>query len=707
MPGETASSHSGASATLVLKDGDAFLVADARGDINGGHDGLFVNDTRLLSRFRLTCYDHPPALLSASVSRDNVFFTANMTVDPLPVLGGPSPVTGVVHIERKRFLHEARVHERITLTNYGDALATVPLELTYGADFHDMFEVRGSPRTTRGRRLPPELAPDRVRFVYEGLDGQFRALTIAFAPAPEALDGERALFSVRLARRGRAQLHLELDPAGEAQPHHQRYRTAAARARRHMRRRERRGGGVRSSGRLFNEWIRKSRADLALLTTDLPTGPYPYAGIPWFSTPFGRDAIVTALQTLWLDPALAHGVLAFLAHHQAREVSTFSDAEPGKIMHETRKSEMSAVKEVPFERYYGGVDTTPLFVVLAGAYAARTGDVAFIDELWDALCAAVDWIEVAMEAGRGFLTYERGEASGLVNQGWKDSHDSVFHEDGSAAEGAIAMVEVQGYVYRALNAMAALARRRNEPAAAERWRERAGALRRDVEARFWMPNRGLYGLALDGDQRLCSVAASNVGHLLYTGLPRTSRARQVMAALLSPGFNTGWGIRTVAEGEARYNPMSYHNGTVWPHDTALAAAGMARYGERRGVVALLTDLFEAADQFGMRLPELFCGFVRTPGEPPTAYPVACLPQAWAAGSAFMMLQACLGVSIDGRRSRVQVDRPSLPTGIDRLEVRDLSVGRHRVNLHFQRLGERVAVYADGPGAEEVPILMRA
>jgi glycogen debranching enzyme len=377
-------------------------------------------------------------------------------------------------------------------------------------------------------------------------------------------------------------------------------------------------------------------------------------------------------------------------------------------MHETRKNEMSVLKEVPFERYYGGVDTTPLFVQLAGAYAARTQDLEFVDTLWDPLTAAMQWIESAMAASPGgFLTYERGEETGLVNQGWKDSFDSVFHDDGEYARGAIAMVEVQGYVHAALLAMSTLARRRNEQSAAEHWRERARALRRAIEDSFWMPDQGFYGIAIDGDSRLCRVRASNTGHLLYTGLPRASRARPVIAELLSPRFNSGWGIRTIAKGEARYNPMSYHNGTVWPHDTALAAAGMARYGERAGVVRLLSNLFEAADQFGMRLPELFCGFDRTPGEPPTAYPVACLPQAWAAGSAFMMIQACLGISIDGRRARVHVDRPRLPIGIDTMTIHDLAVGSHRIDLCFQSVGRRVAVYADGPEADVVPILVRA
>ena len=701
-------SKPGATGAFVLKDGDAFMVCDARGNIDGSDDGLFIDDTRWLSRFELMVSGHPPALLSAAMSRDNVFFTANMTVERLPVLGGPSPPTGVVHLERKRFLCQGRLHERLTLTNYGDAAANLPLELRHGADFHDMFEIRGTPRRARGQLLPPEVSASEVRFPYQGLDGQLRTLAITFEPAPQALDAECATFAVAVEPHRSSVLHIDLGPVSPNQPGAARYRAAAADARRAMRSRERRGARMRTSGRLFNEWIRKSRADLALLTTELGTGPYPYAGIPWFSTPFGRDAIITSLQTLWLDPELAKGVLTYLAHHQAREVSAFPDAEPGKIMHETRKSEMSALKEVPFERYYGGVDTTPLFVMLAGAYVNRTQDLEFIDTLWSALTEAMRWIESAMASSPGgFLTYQRGEETGLVNQGWKDSHDSVFHADGTFARGAIAMVEVQGYVHAALMAMSTLARRRSEMDAADHWLARARALRRNIESVFWMPDRNFYGLALDGDGRLCRVCSSNPGHILYTGIPSASRARSVVNELLRPRFNTGWGIRTIARGETRYNPMSYHNGTVWPHDTALAAAGMARYGERIGVVRLLSGLFEAADQFGMRLPELFCGFDRTPGEPPTAYPVACLPQAWAAGSAFMMLQACLGIGIEGRYGRVRIDRPRLPIGIDQLRIEGLIVGPHQLDLVFQRVGDRVAAYGEGDGAEAVPVLVRA
>jgi glycogen debranching enzyme len=351
---------------------------------------------------------------------------------------------------------------------------------------------------------------------------------------------------------------------------------------------------------------------------------------------------------------------------------------------------------VPFGRYYGGVDTTPLFVMLAGAYADRTGDLAFLASIRPALQAAAGWIEANAARHDGFVSYARGELTGLANQGWKDSHDSVFHADGRTPDGPIALVEVQGYAWAAYRAMAELARTLGDAADAAHWDDAATALRAAVEARFWQEDLQFYALALDGQGRPCRVRASNAGHLLYCGLPSPERGRAVARQLLSRAFDSGWGVRTLAAGTARYNPMSYHNGSVWPHDVALCAAGVGRYGERAGVVRLLGELFETSANFGLRLPELFCGFERAAGEAPVAYPVACLPQAWAAGSVFMLLQACLWLTIDARAGSVLVDRPRLPSGVDSLQVRRLPIGDRVVDLGFQRLADRVVATAEQP-----------
>jgi glycogen debranching enzyme len=693
-------------AHYALKHGFAFLIADALGDVHGERDGWFVDDTRLLSSLTLTLGGAAPSLLGSGVSEDNVFFTANLTNRPLPELGGYAPPEGVVHVERQRFLWESRIYDCLALTNYGERTVTVPLRLDFAADYADIFEVRGLARRKRGATLAPRVGEQSVTLAYRGLDDIDRTTVVAFSERPRALSPGAAQFDIALERDQRFMLYVEIGTQAQDTPSRERFRAGAARARASMRRKRRRGARLSTAGRLFDAWLGKARADLALLETELPTGPYPFAGIPWFATPFGRDAIVTALQTLWLDPGLARGVLGFLAAHQARETSAFADSAPGKIMHEMRRGEMANLREVPFGRYYGGVDTTPLFVMLAGAYATRTGDAAFLERLWPALCLAMQWIEGAGDSNQdGFVDYQRGAASGLANQGWKDSVDSVFHADGRIPEGPIALVEVQGFVYAATLAMAEHAMRRGDAQRAQAWQARAGALRERVEARFWMPDAGCYGIALDGEDKLCRVLASNAGQLLYTALPAPGRAQQVADALLRARFDNGWGVRTLATGQARYNPMSYHDGSVWPHDTALCAAGIARYGDRVRVAHVLSELFAAAMHFGMRLPELFCGFPRRAGEPPVGYPVACLPQAWSSGAPFMLLQACLGVHVDGWRREVHIDKPALPEALGSLHVRGLAVGDAHVDLVFECRDGRTTAGAVGRVPEGVKVVV--
>jgi glycogen debranching enzyme len=679
--------------TYVLMGDDTLHVSDAYGDIYGTEDGIFQDDTRLLSRYALTLAGKRPSLLSTTISQDNVYFIAHMTNHALPLLGEDKLPEGVLHIERKRLIWSGRVFECISLTNYSDRASQVPLQLEFAADFRDMFEVRGQRRAERGIQQPAEVSERHVGFSYRGLDNHERTTAVCFSETPLKIDEHSGVFSISVQARACEAFYIEIG-ATPTQPSRARFRFAAAQARKAMKIKQRRGAAIQVSGRLFQAWLDKSRADLALLTAELPSGPYPYAGVPWFSTPFGRDAIITAYQLLWLNPELARGVLSYLAQHQATEVSTFRDAEPGKIMHETRKGEMSSLNELPFGRYYGGVDTTPLFVMLAGAYAARTGEVAFIEQLWPALELAAQWIESnAAKNPDGFITYARGENSGLANQGWKDSNDSVSFADGSSPEGPIALVEVQGYAYNAYQSMASLAALREQPEQAHRWTTRAQALQAAVERCFWMPDKHFYALALDGAGRQCDLYASNPGHLLFTGLPAPERGRAVARKLLGSALNSGWGVRTLGTAEARYNPMSYHNGSVWPHDVALCAAGIARYGEALGTVELLSGMFEAAIHFDMRLPELFCGFGRSaPCEAPTAYPVACLPQAWAAGSVFMLLQACLGIRIDASHARIFITHPRLPIGIDWLKLRSIRFTGHSVDIVFQRVGERVTAY---------------
>lgn len=673
-----------------LKDGDTFLLADAIGDIHGSDDGFFASDTRILSRFALAIAGRQPSLLGAAISEDNTLFTAHLTNRPLPATGEHAIPKGVIHIERNRLLCGSRMYERIAFDNFSEFGAVIPVVLSFEADFADIFEVQGQERAARGEVLAPQLDDQSVALSYRGRDQVVRTTHLSFSRRPSMLSPSEAQFSISLPRAAREMLYIEVGLESDVTPDIVRFRSARGRARASVDERLQLASSITTAAPLFNDWIKRSQADLALLTTSLATGPYPYAGVPWFATQFGRDAIITALQSLWLNPTLAAGVVRFLASTQARETSPFQDSEPGKIMHETRRGEMAALREVPFGRYYGGVDTTPLFVMLAGAYETCTGDRTLVDEVWPALLAATGWIERRLDASpTGFLDYARGEKTGLSNQGWKDSHDSIFHADGAFPQGPIAVVEVQGYAYAALNSMADLATARGESAQASALRMRAQRLRNAIEDRFWVSDMSYYAIALDGDAKPCRIYASNPGHLLFCGVPSPERAAAVATHLVSQRSCSGWGIRTLFEGEPRYNPMSYHNGSIWPHDTAICSAGLCNYGGRSAVTQIVNQIFEAASHFSMRLPELYCGFTRMAGHGPTPYPVACLPQAWAAGSIFMLLQAALGIRIVGANKTVHIDRPTLPIGIESLSISGLRVGSASVDLEFRRLGNTI------------------
>ena len=683
---------------LSLKDGDAFVVADHQGDITGGADGLFDSDTRILSYFVLMVGDKRPSPLSHALSRDNAVFTMHATNRALPPVGGTATPRGVIHIERKRVMCGERLYERVRCANYGLDAVMMPLAFEFDADFCDIFEVRGARRAQGGTHRPAEVTGRQVMFSYDGRDQVRRTGALAFSEPPWRMGEHRADFMFTLGPGDQVDLFVEAGSHEMDAPSAERFEVALTGSRRAIQRREHRGGHIHCNDHAFAGWLEQSRADVALLTTDLATGPYPYAGIPWFSTPFGRDGILTSWQMLWLDPSLARGVLTYLAKRQAHEVCAFRDSQPGKIMHETRRGEMAALEEIPFGVYYGGVDTTPLFVALAGAYLRRTDDVELIGELWPALQAAMDWVETYGDSnGDGLIDYQRGADTGLANQGWKDSQDSVFHADGHMPAGPIALVEVQGYAFAACRAMARIARRLSEPGA-DAWTGKAEVIRARVEERFWMEESGFYGIAIDGHGNLCTPQASNAGHLMFVGLPAADRAAKVTRRLLTPDFDSGWGLRTLAAGTVRFNPMSYHNGSVWPHDTSLCVAGMARYGERAGPAKLLDDQFQAAQLFGMRMPELFCGFPRESREPPIAYPVACMPQAWAAGSVFMLLQACLGLSVDAARRQVRLIRPVLPAGVEALTIDGIEVAGFKVNLRLQRQGGAVNVNL-APGSD--------
>jgi glycogen debranching enzyme len=509
------------------------------------------------------------------------------------------------------------------------------------------------------------------------------------------LTGYLAVFELELYPHSNRSLLIEIgcDPEMPYEPVSRNFFLAMRDARRALRVSSFQAAGVMTSNGVFNEALRRCVADLYMLVTQTPEGPFPYAGIPWFSAPFGRDALITALESLWIDPNIACGVLGYLAANQARSIDPDADAEPGKILHEVRHGEMAELGEVPFRRYYGSVDSTPLFVMLAGAYLDRTGDLTTIARLWPNIEAALTWIEVHGDRdGDGFVEYYRKTPSGLANQGWKDSHNSVFHSDGDLAHGPIALCEVQAYVYGAWMAAAAMARRLGRDDAAAHWHEKSESLRTAFDAAFYDEELETYVLALDGDKRHCRVRTSNAGHVFLTGLAFPERAAAVAATLMDRASFSGWGIRTLASTEVRYNPMSYHNGTVWPHDNALIAAGLARYGFKREAIRIFEGLFAASTYIDLRrLPELFCGMPRVRSQGPTFYPVACIPQAWAAAAPLSLIQSCLGLTFDPNAMHVTFNEPMLPEFLDRVDLRRLKIGNDWADVTLRRSDGKVVV----------------
>jgi glycogen debranching enzyme len=450
---------------------------------------------------------------------------------------------------------------------------------------------------------------------------------------------------------------------------------------------------IYTSNEQFNDWANRSQADLQMLAADTAFGPYPYAGVPWFSTEFGRDGILTALEVLWVAPDLAKGVLAYLAATQATTHDASRDSEPGKIQHETRQGEMAMLGEVPFSRYYGSIDSTPLFIVLAGAYYERTGDLAFLRSIWPNIEAALEWIDRYGDIdGDGFVEYARQSDTGLLQQGWKDSQDSVFHEDGRLAQPPIALCEVQAYVYTAKSKTAALAQALGFSQRAERLLRDADELKKKFEEAFWCDDLSTYVLALDGEKRQCRVRSSNAGQCLFSGITSPVHDKQTKELLQSAALFSGWGVRTLAVTERRYNPMSYHNGSVWPHDNALIAFGDRCSRDKQLALKILSGLLDLSIFTELhRLPELICGFPRRPGKGPTLYPVACSPQAWASGAIFLTLQSCLGLSIDATRSRIYLDYTALPEALTSVRIRNVRVGKAAVDLSFERYSQTVGV----------------
>ena len=688
----------------VLKHNETFAMFDRFGDIQSiglGEEGIYHGDTCYLSHLELQVGGARPMFLNSTVKDDNGLFITEL-MNPDLHSDGKDPIPkGTLHVFRAKLLWNNACYEHVRVVNFGLERVQTRLDMQFGVDYKDIFEVRGFQRSRRGKYLEPQAGGSELVFGYCGLDGAVRKTHIRFDPQPDQLGPGRIEYLIDLPPKGEAHFYITIGCEKQASERSQDvfgfetldYFSAFTRLKDDMAVHLGNSCRIVSSDPLFNRWVDRSTADLVMLTTTLRQGDYPYAGLPWYSTTFGRDGILTAWECLWIDPGLAKGVLAFLAATQATGQDPSRDAEPGKILHEARKGELASLDEIPFRHYYGTVDATPLFVALAGAYYQRTGDLGFIRSIWGNIRAALEWMDrYGDRDGDGFVEYARYTESGLAQQGWKDSHDSIFHKDGTLAEAPIALCEVQGYVYEAKRHAAQLARLLGEHELAGRLEDASVRLKKHFNEAFWCEEIGTYALALDGSKRQCVVPSSNAGHTLWSGIATPERAERIADQLLDEPFFCGWGIRTIAAGEARYNPMAYHNGSVWPHDNALIADGMARYGftgRAMKVFSALMDVSLYMDQH--RIPELFCGFERRPDEGPTLYPVACSPQAWAAASVFYLLQACLGLSFDPHKPEIQFRNPQLPPFLETVEIRNLSIGSATVDLMLERYPNNVGI----------------
>ncbi len=691
-----ASSDRAAECSRVLKQGETFAIFDCHGDIQPiglGEQGVFHQGTRFLSKMELRFAGQRPLVLGSTISKQNELLAIDL-MNPDFTAGDLSVRRDSIHIFRSKFIWSGNCYEQLRLENFSLDRLQIPFTISFAADYADIFEVRGTKRQQRGTLNPARLASSSAVLSYQGLDGVERSTRIGFDPQPERMEPDHACYLVQLEPKESVTIGITIAcDCRDCDSLVGNYQQARSEAHASLQQLKAEYCEIATDNEHFNILLNRSQSDLIMMMTRTPHGPYPYAGVPWFSTAFGRDGIITALETLWANPSIARGVLSYLAQTQADAVEPEQDAEPGKIIHETRMGEMAALGEIPFGCYYGSVDSTPLFVVLAGAYFRRTGDRQFIAGIWNNVLRALEWIDHYGDTdGDGFVEYARHSHQGLVQQGWKDSNDSVFHADGTLAEAPIALCEVQGYVYQAKLGASELAAVMGDAARAAELLAQARTLKQKFNEAFWCEELSFYALALDGTKRPCRVRSSNAGHCLYSGIATAEHAAAVGAQLMSDSFYTGWGVRTLASCETRYNPMSCHNGSIWPHDNALVAYGLARYGLTRDAIVVLEGIFQASLAIDLqRLPELFCGFKRRGDSSPILYPVACAPQSWAAASVYLLLQGCMGLSIDAERNQVRFAYPALPTFLDQIAIRNLRVGPHRVDLVLKRYEQDVAV----------------
>ena len=680
---------------LTLIDGKTFLSTTVAGDISpaGAPDvGFFHADTRFLSQLELQVFGHRAVVLSASTEKTFVS-QIELTTGTVTLRDSLNLPENSIHVRRQQLLGSGVLFDCFGFDNFNRAAVDFVIEITYDADFLDVFQVRGCARNRCGHYFRPVVREGALTFHYRGLDDVTRETVLRFSPAPSEIEERTARWRLQLEPLKRWELEVTVTPVMED-------RGAAASAGDYVAilrsRREAYEGWQRdsthfsSSNDVFSTALNTASGDFHALQIPVGDRRIIAAGIPWFATMFGRDSILAAYQSLSLNPQLAVDTLRVLAERQGTEHNDWRDEQPGKILHEFREGEMTRCGEVPFGPYYGSVDATPLFLILLSEVFNWTADEELVKELLPAAHRALDWIDRYGDLDSdGFVEYLRRSPKGLDNQGWKDSWDANMHRDGTVAQPPMALVEVQGYVYDAKYRMASLLRAFGDTQRADRLKKDTLDLARRFERKFWMPQRGFYAMALDSEKKQVQVVSSNPGHLLFTGIVNRERARAIVGRLMRDDMFSGWGWRTLSAEERVFNPLSYHRGSVWPHDNSLIAHGMALQEFRAPALRALTTLFQAAVNFrDNRLPELFCGVQRGEFDEPVHYPVSCSPQAWASGAFFLMLTSVLGIRPSAPRKELNIINPVLPEWLDFLRLRNLRVGRCRVALDFTRRGDR-------------------
>jgi len=680
---------------LTLIDGKTFLSTTVSGDITppGAPDvGFFHDDTRFLSSLELRVGGHRTVVLSSSTEK-TFASKIELTTGSLAQINSFDLPENTIYMRRQQLLASEVLYDSITFSNFNQSEVELQVEIAIAADFVDVFQVRGCARRKCGQYYRPIFRGDSLIFFYRGLDNVTRETLVRFQTPPDDVDNNVARWNLKVPAIGFRELlnTFSCQVGGGSLRTTEKPVVQGFRERRDaFRRWEQESTTFESSNEVFDEAMRTCIADFHAL--QIPDGEQHVvaAGIPWFATMFGRDSLIAAFQSLLLNPRLACETLRVLARYQGKEFNDWRDEEPGKIPHEYRTGEMTRAGEMPFGPYYGSVDATPLFLILLSETFNWTGDEKLVQELLPAARAALDWIEKYGDLDHdGFIEYKRRSAKGLTNQGWKDSWDANMHRDGSVAHPPIALVEVQGYCYEAQYRMSQLLRMFGDVERADKLRKFSSELAKKIEKSFWLPQEGFYAMGLDNQKRPLEAISSNAGHLLFTRAIARDRARLVVARFMREDMQSGWGWRTLASSERVFNPLSYHRGSIWPHDNSLIAHGMALYDFRDEVKEIFTSLYQAALNFrDYRLPELFCGVQRHEHDEPVHYPVSCSPQAWASGSFFLLLTSLLGIRPSASRKELNIVNPVIPDWLSFLRIRNLRIGDSRVSLEFSRQGER-------------------